>query len=178
MLRIVSGSFGGRRVATPSGGATRPTSERVREALFSMLGDISGTQVLDLFAGSGALGLEALSRGAVGAVFVDRDRRAVECTRNNLDALGIEAEVIRADWRQAIDRLHREGRRFDVVFVDPPYADGPKVFGALAERLGGLLATEATVVCESPPESGPVPGMLLRRDRRHGDTLLRLYGCD
>ena len=96
-MRVVAGEFGGRRLQAPRGRATRPTADRVREALFSMLGDVGGARVLDLYAGSGALGIEALSRGAASAVFVDSEARAAEAIRRNLDTLGARGEVRRQD---------------------------------------------------------------------------------
>ena len=96
-MRVVAGEFGGRRLRAPRGAGTRPTADRVREALFSMLGDVSGARVLDLYAGSGALGIEALSRGAASAVFVERDAQAAATIRRNLDELGTEGDVRRQD---------------------------------------------------------------------------------
>src|SRR5580704_10651585 len=104
-MRVIAGTLGGRRLRAPAGRATRPTSDRVREALFSMLGEIDGARVLDLFAGSGALGIEALSRGAAHAVFVERDAGAAAVLRENLRALGVgpeQAELRRADARAAL----------------------------------------------------------------------------
>lgn len=178
MLRIVAGEYGSRRIEVPRGNSTRPTSDRVREALFSMLGPLSGERVLDLFAGSGALGIEAVSRGAGIAVFVDRASAAAGCVSRNLDALGLEASVLRLDWMIALTDLARRGEVFDLVFVDPPYANAAEVFGALPALLGPVLASDAVVVCESGPDAGPVKGLRLLRERRHGDTLLRLYAND
>lgn len=178
MLRIVAGEFGGRRIGVPSGSATRPTSERVREALFSMIGPIDGERVLDLFSGSGALGIESVSRGADLAVFVDKGRGQVRCIESNLDSLGIEALVLQVDWRRALASLRGEGRTFGVVFVDPPYSESDAVFGSLADELDGLLEEGSLIACESATDAASVPGLRLRRERRHGDTLLRLYGND
>ena len=178
MLRIVAGEFGSRRIEVPRGSLTRPTAERVREALFSMLGPLSGERVLDLFGGSGALGIEAVSRGAAEAVFVDSSPVAVSCMRGNLDSLGIEARVLKLDWTVALADLERRGDRFDLVFADPPYSEADSVFERLSAALEAILAPQAVVVCESGIDTEPVSGMRLLRERRHGDTLLRLYGND
>jgi len=176
VLRIVAGEFGSRRIATPSGTSTRPTSDRVREALFSMLGDVSGDRVLDLFAGSGALGIEAISRGADSATFVDRAAEATKCVSANLDLLGLKCPVLKLDWKLALGSLARDGEQFDVVFVDPPYAEADAVAAQLPDLLGGILAPDALVVFESGTNIEPMAGMTIRRERRHGATLLRLYG--
>lgn len=178
MLRVVAGEYGGRRIATPKGTGTRPTSERVREALFSMLGPLEGLGVLDLFAGSGALGIEAISRGARPVVFVDRARAAVDCISANLELLGEEAPIIRADWRSALSDLAGRGSSFEAVLVDPPYADSDEVAKELAAALEGVVSPGAVVAVESPVGAPLVIGLPLRRERRHGDTLLRLYGSD
>src|SRR5205807_2939069 len=124
-VRVVAGAFKGRRLQAPAGGRTRPTSDRVREALFSILGDVSDARVLDLYAGSGALGIEALSRGAAGATFVDSDREAVVAIRANLALTGTDdrASVVRSP----VGSFLAAGRHgpFDLVFLDPPYAQGP-----------------------------------------------------
>jgi 16S rRNA (guanine966-N2)-methyltransferase len=152
-MRVVAGVYGGRRLRAPRGQATRPTSDRVREALFSTLGDVVvGAQVLDLFAGSGALGIEALSRGAAGAVFVERDPTVVAVLRANLSDLDIDATVHVGD----ADRFVRERRAgtampvFDLVLCDPPYKLSSDEVVALLGRLGrsGHVRTAATVVAE------------------------------
>jgi len=123
-VRVVAGEFKGRRLYAPRGSRTRPTADRVREALFSMLGDVSGARVLDLYAGSGALGIEALSRGAESAVFVERDAKALDALRRNLDATGARGAVRREDVARFLSRP--EGT-FDLVFADPPYDDASAV---------------------------------------------------
>jgi 16S rRNA (guanine966-N2)-methyltransferase len=177
-LRVVAGRFGGRRLSAPPGAGTRPTSDRVREALFSMLGAVDGARVLDLFAGSGALAIEALSRGAAHALLVERDARAAAVARANLDALGIgadEARVVRAPARAALRTARERGDAYDLVFLDPPYRDAPGLGAELGEALGPLLAAGARVVAESDrrdPLELPLP---LVHDRRYGDTLIRIH---
>lgn len=125
-MRIIAGKFKGRRVKTLKGLRIRPTSDRVREALFSILGDmVRGSLVLDLFAGSGALGLEALSRGAEKVVLVEKDRDALEIIRDNIAALALESacEVISGDYRNILKRLGNNDCSFDLILVDPPYQD-------------------------------------------------------
>jgi len=177
-LRVVAGSVGGRRLVAPKSG-TRPTADRVKEALFAALGGdrVTGASVLDLYAGSGALGIEALSRGAASAVFVDRDRHAEQAIRENLATTGFEtsATVSRAPVRNFLGRT-RPDQPFDLVFVDPPYDLDPSEFGltlrALAEA--GALVPGATVVIESSRRSPPeLPeGWLVGWERAYGDTLV------
>lgn len=123
-MRVVAGSAGGLSLAAP-GSDLRPTMDRVRGAIFSSLGErVPGARVLDLFAGSGALGIEALSRGAARAVFVDQDARAVSCIRRNLQATRLEAEVVRADVFRFVKQA--TSNRFDLIFADPPYRKAPQ----------------------------------------------------
>ena len=176
MLRVVAGLYGSRRIATPGGNATRPTSDRVREAIFSMIGPLDGERALDLFAGSGAMGIEALSRGASEAVFVDRSEQSVRCVRENLKLLGVDATVLKLDWLAALESLRRKNERFELLFLDPPYANAASVFAQIGGELEDLLADSALVICESGDDSEPVKGLRLLRERRHGATLIRLYG--
>ena len=123
-MRIIAGRFGSRRIEAPKGMDTRPTLDQTRESMFNVLqGEAEGARVLDLFAGSGALGLEALSRGAVWAVFCDTGREAVKVLRANIAALGVGHEtcVLAEDCFAALDRLTSEEERFDLIFLDPPY---------------------------------------------------------
>jgi 16S rRNA (guanine966-N2)-methyltransferase len=174
-VRIVAGAYGGRRLAAPRGGRTRPTGDRVREALFSMLGPVADTRVLDLFAGSGALGLEALSRGAAEATFVDSSAAAVRAVRANLDALGAGAEVRRADARAFLRNARGAGRQYDLVFLDPPYQRAGALAEALAEDLVSVLAPRARVVAESDRRSPLELPLPLQVDRRYGDTVIRIF---
>ncbi len=153
MMRIITGRARGVRLTTLSGENTRPTSERAKEAIFSTLQfEIDGKEVLDLFSGSGQMGLEAVSRGAKCAVLCDRAKEAVEVIRANAikTRLAPMCEVLLMDWEAALRNLRK--RRFDLVFLDPPYSMG--VIPAVLERLvdGGLLSDGAKIVCESAKE--------------------------
>jgi 16S rRNA (guanine966-N2)-methyltransferase len=177
-VRVVAGRLGGRRLRAPRGRDTRPTSDRVREALFSMLGPIDGARVLDLFAGSGALAIEALSRGAAAATIVERDARAIEVIRANLDALGIGAEdalVVHAPARSALRDASARGDAYDLVLLDPPYRDAPALGRELSQALPAVLAPEARVVAESDRRSPLELGLPVVRERRYGDTLIRIH---
>jgi 16S rRNA (guanine966-N2)-methyltransferase len=173
-MRVVSGRFGGRRLVAPPGSGTRPTSDRVREALFSVLGDVEGLAVLDLFAGSGALGIEALSRGAGRATFVERAPAAVRALQANLDALGIDADVRRMDARSFVRNASAAGGPYDLVFLDPPYRDAARLGRELALR--DVLAAGGRVVTESD-HRGPLDiDLPTTFERRYGDTLIRIHG--
>jgi len=176
-VRVVAGRFGGRPLLAPAGRATRPTSDRVREALFSILGEIVvGAGLLDLFAGSGALGLEALSRGASEATFVDSSQAAVAAIRRNLEALGVEAEVRRQDALAYLRGASRDARQYDLVFLDPPYRRAVALGPELSMALPGLLAPEARVVAESDRRAPLDLDLNLLDERRYGDTLIRIHG--
>jgi 16S rRNA (guanine966-N2)-methyltransferase len=172
-VRVVAGDFRGRRLAAPRGARTRPTADRVREALFSILGEVSGARVLDLYAGSGALGIEALSRGAESAVFVDRDPRAVAAIERNLESLGLQETVVRQD---AVRFMARAEGMFDLVFCDPPYDSASRLAGPLAEGLPALTSEHARIVTESDkrnPLELPFP---LVTERTYGDTRIAIHG--
>jgi 16S rRNA (guanine966-N2)-methyltransferase len=172
---VIAGRYGGRVLRAPRGAATRPTADRVREALFSILGDLGGARVLDLYAGSGALGIEALSRGAASAVLVDRSASAARVIRANLDALGASAEVRRGDAEVHLRNARDEGHFYDLVFVDPPYRDAGGLGSRLTAALVPVLAPGARVVGESDRRSALALDLPLHDERRYGDTLIRLY---
>jgi 16S rRNA (guanine(966)-N(2))-methyltransferase RsmD len=178
MTRIIAGSARGRRLVTPKGLSTRPTSEKVRGAVFNLLGQFfEGGVVLDLYAGSGALALEALSRGCERAVCVDAERGAAEIIRRNAEGTGFgeRVEVLRAPVESATGRLPRSA--FDLVFIDPPYADGPEA--ALAAS-AALVRSGGRVVAEHAARRPPadVYGALRLVDRReYGDTGVSIYVC-
>ena len=171
-MRIVAGAYRGRRIEAPRGRATRPTSDRVREALFSILGPIDGLRVLDLFAGSGALGIEALSRGAAEAVFVDTDSRAVAVVRRNLAAIGVDAAVHRRD---AFAWLAGRSDTFDLVFADPPYSSASRTAGRLSELLPPLLTDTSLTVTESDKRDPLLLAMPLIDERVYGDTRIAIH---
>ncbi|APR83532.1 16S rRNA (guanine(966)-N(2))-methyltransferase [Minicystis rosea] len=181
-MRVIAGRLGGRRLTAPSGMATRPTSDRVREALFSALGDVEGVRVLDLFAGTGALGIEAVSRGASRAVFVENARPALTSLRENLSALALEAEtrVVAAPAARAIATLASDGP-FDLVFADPPYAalaEIPPLVAALVAA--SALAPDARFVLEHASRDA-APGLarlVARPSRTYGDTSITIYDTD
>ncbi|HEV2815251.1 MAG TPA: 16S rRNA (guanine(966)-N(2))-methyltransferase RsmD [Solirubrobacteraceae bacterium] len=173
-MRVIAGRHKGRRLHAPPG--ARPTSDRVREALFSILGPLDGARVLDLYAGSGALGLEALSRGAAAAVFVERDGRALAALRTNLEALGAEGEVRRADVLAALREARERGETYDLVLCDPPYRLAPDLGRSLGEALAPVLAEDARVVTESDRRAPLDLDLLpLTDERRYGDTLIRIH---
>ena len=179
-MRIIAGRWRGRRLRAPAGRRVRPTAERVREALFSAIADrVEGARVLDLFAGSGALGLEALSRGAVEAVFVERALTARTALARNVDSLGAggACRVLARHALAALRELGAAGERFDVVLLDPPYAsDLPE--RALADlAASGLLARAALVVVEHPVNRSfaGISDLRYRWTKRYGDTALTLF---
>ena len=191
-MRVIAGTARGRRLAVPPGRAVRPTSDRVREALYSILGDVAGLRVLDAWAGTGALGIEALSRGAARATFVEQAGKVAEVLRGNLRTAGVDdvAAVVVADvlrWAQDPPRRTPPLRRgeptepFDLVLADPPYAVPAERVGAVVAGLrdAGRLAPDAVVVVERdrrtvvPP---PAAVLALRSERTYGDTVLQLCG--
>jgi 16S rRNA (guanine966-N2)-methyltransferase len=172
-VRVVAGEFKGRRLLAPRGTRTRPTADRVREAIFSMLGDVSGVRVLDLYAGSGALGIEALSRGADSAVFVERDPRAAAVIERNLGSLGLDETLIRQD---ALRFLSRAEGPFDLVFCDPPYDSVPRITWPLSERLPALLSEGARIVTESDKRMPLELPFELLAERTYGDTRVAIHG--
>lgn len=174
-MRVVAGAHGGRRLHAPAGRDTRPTSDRVREALFSILGDLTGARVLDLYAGSGALGIEALSRGAASCEFVDRAPAAIAAIRRNLAALGIDAPVHRREALRALDDASGRGAAYDLVFLDPPYRHPAGLGRELSDALPAVLAPGARVVTESDRRSPLALDLPLTDERRYGDTLIRIH---
>jgi 16S rRNA (guanine966-N2)-methyltransferase len=176
----VSGRYGGRRITTPQGRDTRPTSDRVREALFSTLDSVlglHGARVLDLYAGSGAVGLEALSRGAEHALLVEHDPRAVKVIRANIEALGATGATVSAARVGALLAAGNQGTPYDLAFADPPYPLMEEELAAILEALtqGGWLAEGAFVVVERSsrsPQPRWVQGVTGERGRRYGETTL------
>ncbi|MEO5618944.1 MAG: 16S rRNA (guanine(966)-N(2))-methyltransferase RsmD [Candidatus Eisenbacteria bacterium] len=179
-MRVIAGRFGGRRLVAPRGLETRPTSDRVREGLFMALEPLTELRVVDLFAGSGALGIEALSRGARHADFADSDARALAALRENLEVLGLtgESRVWRLVLPRGLNRLEAVLRSADLVLLDPPYGGERAAAMLAALGTGGWLAKGARVVAEHferdlLPERA---GRLAReRERRYGQTLVSTY---
>ena len=175
-MRVVSGRYRGRRLAAPDGLNTRPTLDRVKENLFNLLPDVSGARVLDLFSGSGGLGIEALSRGAASVDFCDSDREAVRCLRRNLEGMEGTFCIRACDWRAALAACGREAKQFDLILLDPPYREGLylPVCSEIRERdllaEGGILAAESDAACG--PEFGA--GYEIFKERRYGRICLTL----
>jgi 16S rRNA (guanine966-N2)-methyltransferase len=179
VARVIAGEAGGRRLAVPDGRDTRPTSDRAREGLFatitSITGPLDGARVLDLYAGSGAVGLEALSRGAGHVLLVEQGGRAVRVIKENISSIGLPGAVLAADRVERVLARGPDGDRYDIVFADPPYALADaaveRVLSLLAE--GGWLAPAALVIVERATRSGPVSwpdGFTPDRDRRYGEA--------
>jgi 16S rRNA (guanine966-N2)-methyltransferase len=173
-VRVVAGEYGGRRLKAPAGLDTRPTADRVREALFSILGQVDGLAVLDLYAGSGALGIEALSRGASEAVFVDSSRTAVSVIDENLTSLGADhGEIVQRD---VLDWLRSANEpAFDLVFCDPPYDAAPRIAQPLTDLLPRVTAPEALIVIESSKRNPLALDLPLTDERTYGDTRIAIH---
>jgi 16S rRNA (guanine966-N2)-methyltransferase len=175
-VRIVAGSRKGHRIAAPKGVVTRPTSDRVREAVFSIVGPVEGATVLDVFAGSGAMGLEALSRGASRAVFVERDRAACRVIQENLEKLRLTgAVVVCADAARTLREEQARGRRFDLILADAPYEEWELHEGALAELLPALLADDGLAVIETSERVEPQLPLPLVTTRRYGSARITVF---
>jgi 16S rRNA (guanine966-N2)-methyltransferase len=176
-MRIIAGAHRGRPLTAPRGRATRPTSDRVREALFSILGEgVDGARVLDLYAGSGALAIEAMSRGAAQATLVDSAPAAVTAIKRNLEALDLHAQVRRQDALAFLRAASKDARQYDLVFLDPPYRHASGLAGELSGALAPVLASGARVVVESDRRSPLELELPLLDERGYGDTLIRIYG--
>lgn len=175
-MRVVAGRFGGRGLVAPRGRATRPTPERVREALFSILASVEGARVLDLFAGSGAMAIEALSRGAAEATLVDSSSAAIRAIQANLAALELEAEVRRQPALVFLDSAWVSARQYDLIFLDPPYRHASALGRELSAALTPVLAPGARVVAESDRRAPlELEELVLSDERRYGDTLIRIF---
>jgi 16S rRNA (guanine966-N2)-methyltransferase len=171
-VRIIAGSRRGHTISAPTGQGTRPTSDRVRENVFNLLGPVDDAVVLDLYAGSGAMGLEALSRGAAHAVLVEQDQDAARVIERNLDKLRLHATVLRQD---AIAVLAAEKRKYDLVFVDPPYDMYSSIEPQLERYLPRVLDESAVVVVET--DARVLPGLTLeeRTSRKYGSVRITVY---
>ncbi len=174
-MRVIGGTFGGRRLETPSDYSVRPTTDKVKEALFSSIQfEIEGARVLDLFSGSGQLGIEALSRGAESAVFVDKSPQSVELTKRNLKKCGVEAIVVKGD---SIAFLESCKEYFDIAFLDPPYSVGllEQALPLVSRRMNksGVIAAECPIG-EDLPETLE-EGFRLVKQKKYGKLRLNYY---
>ena len=172
-MRIIAGSRKGARIFAPKGSTTRPTSDRVREAAFNLIGPVDEAAVLDLFAGSGAMGLEALSRGAASASFVELDREACRTISRNLEKLGLTgARVVQQDAARFVAGTDRT---YDLVLIDPPYDLVESLQMPLSTHLPRLLEPDGLVVVETSARQQPELELLLRTSRRYGSVRLTLF---
>jgi 16S rRNA (guanine966-N2)-methyltransferase len=178
VTRVIAGTAGGRRLRVPPGNGTRPTSDRAREGLFasllSELGDLDGLHVLDLYAGSGAVGLEALSRGAASVLLVESDARAAAVIKANIGAVALPGAAVAIDRAERLLSRPPDGKRYDLVFADPPYAVPEDAVTAVLGLLhDGWLADGALLVVERATRSGPFdwpPGYAGGKSRRYGEA--------
>jgi 16S rRNA (guanine966-N2)-methyltransferase len=178
-VRVVAGSRKGARIFAPKGVDTRPTADRVREAAFNLIGPVDDMTILDLFAGSGAMGIEALSRGAARAVFVESDRNATRAIERNLEKLGLTgAAIVRMDAITALAQEAAAGRRYDLVLVDPPYEMFSSVQTGLARYLPAVLEADALVVVETGAAEEPELPLPKRTSRRYGSARLTVFESD
>ena len=177
-MRVIAGEYRGRKLRTAEGVTTRPTSGRVREALFSSLGPLDGERVLDLFAGSGALGIESLSRGAEQALFVETDRHALSALRGNLETLSLKpprADVRAGEAIRSLQDLAKAGELYDLVFLDPPYDSVEMLAGQLARTVPPILNAGARVVCESSRRAALELPLPVTFQRRYGTTVITIH---
>jgi 16S rRNA (guanine966-N2)-methyltransferase len=175
-VRIIAGERKGHTIFAPRGRETRPTSDRVRENIFNIVAPwVEGARVLDLYAGSGAMGLEALSRGAAGVVFVEADADAVRAIERNLDKLRLTgATVVRTEAMTGLAQEATAGRKYDLVLVDPPYAMTD--FDTLARYLPRVLADDGLAVLESAARTEPeLVGLAVRTSRKYGSTRVTVF---
>jgi 16S rRNA (guanine966-N2)-methyltransferase len=177
-VRIIAGSRKGHKLSAPPGLDTRPTSDRVRENVFNLIGPVDGARVLDLFAGSGALGIEALSRGAASAVFVEHDPEALRTIARNLDRLRLTgARVVRGDVLRTIAQEAARGAKYDLVLVDPPYGMLIEIQPRLARHLPPLLAPDGLLVVETDARTEPELPLPVRTSRKYGQTRITLFAA-
>jgi 16S rRNA (guanine966-N2)-methyltransferase len=175
-MRIIAGSRKGARIFAPKGQEVRPTGDRVREAVFNLVGPVDDLEVLDLFAGSGAMGLEALSRGARRATFVENDRAAAETIVRNLDKLRLEgARVLREDAGRKLAADAARGRQYDLVLIDPPYRMLSRFLPMLAAHLPAVVAPAGLAVVESEAREEPDLPLPKRTSRRYGSVRVTLF---
>ena len=180
-MRVIAGEAKGRRLVAPKGYDIRPTADRVKESIYNILGTApQGALVLDLFAGSGNLGIEALSRGASKAYFIDSKRQAIELIRKNLEVTGLaeRAEIIQSEAERIIPRLSEMGAAFDLIFLDPPYRISVSQVGAVIEKLASCCMNDgAMLVYEHDSKVNPleIVGLAFISTRSYGDTAVSFY---
>ncbi len=180
-MRVIAGLAKGRKLKAPKSRAIRPTSDRIKEAIFSAVGERTlGAKVLDLYAGTGALGIEALSRGALFATFVDERREAISLVRENLSWVGLRSKgrIIRGKVESVTDRLTREGELFDLIFLDPPYRISVTDIGNICQKVSSeLLAVDGLMILEHSSRMEPpvVSGAKVSSFKRYGDTAVTIY---
>ena len=175
-MRVIAGSRKGHTIAAPRGLETRPTSDRVRENVFNLVGPLDGATVLDLYAGSGALGIEALSRGAARALFVERDADAVRTIERNLDRLRLTgARVVHGDSVTTLAQEAAAGRKYDLVLVDPPYGMYPNLQPSFARYLPPVLARDGLLVLETDARVEPELPLAQRTSRKYGAARITVY---
>lgn len=176
-MRIIAGTAGGIKLA-PVPNGVRPTSDRVRESLFNALGQFfESGEVLDLYAGTGALGIEAISRGCDRAVFVERDPRAIETIHENIRRTRFEgrAEVVRGDAGRFVEQFISKRQQFHLIFLDPPYKIGPLELNNVIERVSELLFTDGRLIVESDRPLGGAEKFKKANERRYGGTVITIY---
>ncbi len=172
-MRVIAGTRRGARIAAPPGLSTRPTGDSVREAAFNLIGPVDEALVLDLFAGSGALGLEALSRGAASVTFVESDKGACRTIADNLAKLKLTGALVTCG--DAVWAVRRDPRTYDLILVDPPYEAWSELEPKLAEHLPRVLAPEGLLVVETGARTEPVLPLPIRTSRRYGSARLTLF---
>lgn len=174
-MRIVAGIYKGRRLRAPRGSGTRPTADRAREALFSILGPLDNLRVLDLYAGSGALAIEALSRGAASAVLVESDARALAAINANVEPLAADVRVERRDVVRYLRQAVQDPARFDLVLCDPPYSLAERLGEALSELIPGVTDENARIVTESDKRHPLCLDLPLELERTYGDARIAIH---
>jgi 16S rRNA (guanine966-N2)-methyltransferase len=180
-MRIIGGEFKSRLIMMPKGVDIRPTQDKVRQAIFNLLSDVNGKRVLELFAGSGALGIEAISRGASHAVFVDNNFRCTETIRKNLQSLRIDVnyyDIIRANALSALPGIAKDEKRFDLVFMDPPYHLGMAKKCLINVDSYDILAPNSLVIVEHFKKDSleaDLKSIIPEKERRYGDTVITIF---
>jgi len=180
-MRIIGGEYRSRLISMPKGVDIRPTQDKVREAVFNILADVSGKNVLDLFAGSGAFGIEAISRGAKRATFVENNFRCAEAIRSNLESLGVLDtiyDIIRTNALSVLPRMAKDEEKFDLVFIDPPYHKGMAKKCLINIDSYDILSQTGVVVVEHFKKDALAQGLktlILEKERVYGDTVVTIY---